>query len=420
MLKLTTALLAVALSAPALAAESGDIALRHLYAGTSSQGIAELDARPDAEARFGKGLLQFTNAIENFGRELYRYGFAVPEHMWRSLRNPMFTSVPLNPDPELLDYDKLRDILSNLTTDLDAAQKTLIEAGAAGDYVIPVDVLNVRVDIDGDGKSGDGENIGAMLGMALGITRAPRAINSAPVDPAAPPSLVIGLDRADAIWLAGYSNVIALEADFLLAHDFRGLLDTLLPHFFPKAGLLMADHLEPLKPKAQYDFISPESMILLADVIATFHTMDWPVVEGARLKNVYTRLKTITSLSRQNWQAILSETDDDRELLPGSSQRSVFGVRGITDDQIKVWLATLDTVDEVFDGKLLVPHWRFARGMDVKAYFDTATHTDPVLLYTGQDAVPYLRDGPVASEASFSELGRAFGQQWLGYAFWFN
>ncbi|MBL8592427.1 MAG: hypothetical protein JNK01_07050 [Devosia sp.] len=418
MLRLTTAMLAAALVVPAVAGEGADIALRHLYAGTASAGISELASGTDAESRFGMGLLQFVQGIERFGQGLYRHGFTVPESAWWPLRNPLLVPVPTNPTPEPLDYEKLRGILDDLSSDLDEAQKTLIEAGVAGDYVIPVDVMKVRVDIDGDGRSGEGENVGVMLGMALGITRIPGAAASS--DPDAEPSLVIGLDRADAIWLAGYSNVIALEADFLLAHDFHTLLDTALPHFFPKAGLEMSGHIEPLRPRGQYDYISPDDMLMIVDMVAAFHAMNWQVVDRDRLKNVYTRLKSITSLSRQNWQAILSETDNNQELLPNPHQRSVLGGRGITDAQIKAWLATLDTVDKVFDGKLLIPHWRFARGLDLRSYFETAGHTDPVLMFTGQDALPYLRDGPIASDASFRELWTAFGQQWLGYAFWFN
>ena len=35
------------------------------------------------------------------------------------------------------------------------------------------------------------------------------------------------------------------------------------------------------------------------------------------------------------------------------------------------------------DGELLLPHWRFDQGFDLKLYFETATETDLVMLFAG-------------------------------------
>ena len=43
-----------------------------------------------------------------------------------------------------------------------------------------------------------------------------------------------------------------------------------------------------------------------------------------------------------------------------------------------------------------------------------------VMILTGAGALPYLRDGPVASTEDFRAVQTAFGDDWLGYAFWFN
>ncbi|MBN9307714.1 MAG: hypothetical protein J0I99_12620 [Devosia sp.] len=413
MLRLVTAIVAAGLSLPVLAGEGGDIALRHLYAGTAPAGIAELGDRPDAESRFGKGLLQFAQAVQNLGQALYRHGYDLTDRV----RGPMLIRIPINPAPEPIDYEKLRAVLASLVSDLDVAQATLLQAGVAGNYVIPVDVLKVAIDIDGNGVAGEGENIGAIIGPSLGVTSVPAGSAPAAGEPAA---VVLGLDRADAIWMAGYANIVAAEAEFLLAHDFSPLLETLLPRLFPKAGLATDVLTEPTRPRGRYDYLNPNELGLIADLIAAIHTMDWPVVDRARLKSVQARLKVVTGLSRRNWQAILAETDNDHELLPGPKQSSVLGGPGITDEQVKAWLASLDIVDQMLDGKLLLPHWRFARGIDLNAYFSEATHTDPIMLLTGHDALPFLKDGPVMNDETFAAANRAFGWQWLGYAFWFN
>jgi hypothetical protein len=125
-------------------------------------------------------------------------------------------------------------------------------------------------------------------------------------------------------------------------------------------------------------------------------------------------------LSRRNWEAILAETDDRAELVPSPTQLAIVPDGRVTDEIVAAWMETLDTADRILAGELLVPHWRFKQGFDLKHYFETATHTDLVMLITGYDALPFLKDGPIASAESFAAANRVFGDQFLAYAFWFN
>lgn len=410
MLRLTTAIIAATLSLPALAGDGADITLRHLYAGTAEAGITELGARPDAESRFGKGMMEFAVAIEHLGQGLYRYGFAPT---WPGgVRTQMLVPVPVNPNPEPVDYDKFRALLSTFVTDLDVAQKTLREAGVAGDYVISLDVTKVVLDIDGDGRGGPGENIAAVVGSTLGLVRTPEQ-NIEPI--------VLGLDRADAIWLAGYANIAAAQADFLLAHDFHELFDATFHRLFPSSGLPLGNSVRGQRPPSPgYELFDSDTEIAILDAVAFIHTIDWRVIEPERLRHVRERLLTLTRLSRENLAAIQVETDNNNELLPNPSQTAAVGRMGITAEQLDAWLATLDTLEQLLEGKLLLPHWRFDRGFDLRAYFENATSTDLVMLLTGYDALPFIKDGPIADEASFGPLNLAFGSNWPGYAFWFN
>lgn len=331
---------------------------------------------------------------------------------------PLAMPVPPNPNPEPLDYDKFRAILQLLVDDMDAARDALLTAGESGDYVVPVEVLTVRIDLDGDGKGSETESIGNVLNAMFDAATVP-----GPTDPGAPaptpptpPDSTIGFDRADAIWLAGYSQVLAAQADFLLAHDFRDLFDTTFHRLFPRAGLPMQAYTRSTGSL----MLDPESDNAIADALAAIHHLNWPVADADRLKRVLARFKAITALSRRNWEAILAETDDNRELLPSPKQTGITPDAKITDAQVQAWLATLDTADLVLDGKLLIPHWRFQKGFDLKAYFETAKKTDLVMLITGYDALPFLRDGPIASPDSFREANEVFGDALIGYAFWFN
>lgn len=420
MLKRAAGLLFAMLCLPAVAGEAGDITRTHIYGGTLADGLNELRPfyeRGDMEGRFGVGLLSFTQGLEHFAQGLYRHGFAAPDG-GPMVGSPLAMPVPVNADPEPLDYDKFRSLLQRLVEDMDAARVALLAAGESGNYVVPIDLLQVRVDLDGDGTGAENETFGAGLQAMFGAVTVP-----GPTDPGAPAPetplpepVIIGFDRADAIWLAGYTHVVAAQADFLLAHDFRLFFETSFHRLFPRAGLPM----QGIANSPGMMMIDPESDGAIADAIAAIHTLNFPVSDADRLKGVLARLKEITALSRQNWDAILAETDNERELLPNPSQIGLTPDARITEAQVAAWRATLDTADQILDGTLLVPHWRFAKGVDLKAYFETARRTDLVMLITGYDALPFLRDGPVASPESFRAANEAFGDNFLGYAFWFN
>lgn len=409
-------------SGPALAGAGGDILARSLYEGPIEAGIAELAPLAEAgdqEARFGLGALRLARGIERLTQALYRHGAEQPG---RELML-MPVEAPVNPNPEALDYAKVRAILDALVADMDAARADLELAGASGDYVVKINPLGIRLDINGDGVATPEESIGGSLDGMFGET-APGV--AAPADGTAPDDktartpeqmgITVGFDRADAYWLAGYSQVVAAQADFLLAHDFSALVNAAFHRLFPRAGLPMQDY-----SKGTGSLVmDPNTDTAIADAIAVIHTLNWPVTDAARLKGVLGRLAAITAFSRKNWEAIEAETDSDAELVPSPSQAATVPGGEVTAEMVAAWRATLDTADQILSGQLLVPHWRFRQGFDLKAYFETATRTDLVMLLTGYDAVPYLKDGPVASPESFAEANRVFGDNLLGYAFWFN
>lgn len=399
--------LALATTVTGRAGEAGDITAGALYAGDLKGGLARLEtfAASDQEAKFGAGLIRFVGALEGFAQGLYRHGFAAPDG-GPMMGRPLAMPVPPNPDPEPLTYDKFRAMLQRLVDDLDAARTVLLEAGASGDYVVPIEPLRLHVDIDGDGTVSEQETIGALISTILG---------SSPSEPE-PPQVTIGFDRADAIWLAGYTQVLAAQADFLLAHDFRAMVDSSFHRIFPRAGLPMQDFMNSTGSL----MLDPQSDTAIADALAIIHGLSWAVTEPERLKGVLARLRHVTELSRENWKAILAETDDNHELVPSPRQAGLVPDARVTDEQVAAWHASLDTVDQILDGRLLLPHWRFQHGFDLRAYFETAQRTDLVMILTGYDALPFLRDGPIASAESFRALTDAFGDDWLGYAFWFN
>ena len=420
-------LLAAGLLAPlaAQASEQGEVLTSHLYAGTLQAGQAALAAGKDAgepEACFGWGLLTLAGAVEGLAQDFYRYGATTPgtDLAARILGGAMMDMpAPANPAPEALSYAALRTVLSDFRSDVAAAQTGFL-CGGAGDYVIPVDVLKARFDVNGDGTAEPGETLGAFLAPLLG------EIAGSSGDPAlqekslskgvAPvPESTVGFDAADAIWFAGYSQIVMAHLDLVLAHDFEAFFDAYLHRVFPKAGLPMQDYAQ--GGTLMFD---PDSDAGIADLVAAIHTLNFPVIDRPLLAGIPAQLKQVTALSRQNWELILAETDDNRELIPNPRQTALFDGAAVTDETVAAWRETLDVFDQILDGQLLLPHWRFKQGFDLKAWFETAERTDVVMLLTGKDALPYLRDGPIADAASFAAANAAFGDEFLLYALWFN
>jgi hypothetical protein len=432
---------ALLMTAPVVAQEATDVLTESLYRGTVVTGIeslADAVAAGEADAQLAAGMLQFVRSFELLSQALYRHGLVAPD---TGPLGPMLTTpIPINENPEPFDYEGVRGVLEEFVASLDQASDLLLASSEGiGDEVVVIDPLRFRIDIDGDGVGGDYEtlaNIFATQGM----------IDPVPMEPTTPrpeeepqvrdklsseipttttdttdetgpegEDTTIGFDRADAIWLAGYSQILASQADFLLAHDFSGFVNALFHRLFPHAGFPMQDYAE-----GGMIMMDPQTDTAIADAIAGIHTLNWPVIDSERLAGVLERAKRVTDLSRQNWEAILAETDDNRELVPSPSQTALGPEGTITQEMVDAWLATLDTVDQILAGELLIPHWRFSWGFDLNAYFTTADHTDLVMLMTGYDAIPFIKDGPIADAESFAEANRVFGDSLIGYAFWFN
>lgn len=397
-------------AAPAFAGSSGDVLRDSLYAGELQKGLQTLTplADTDPEARFGVAMFDLVIGVEHFAQTLYGHGLTPPNA--GPMTPTVMLPVPPNPNPEPWDYDGVRQMFETLVADFDTARVAFELAAGEGDYAIIIDPMRIRLDLNADGRVDPEESIARMVGLMTGSrlggtdNQAEEALKHE-----------IGFDRADAYWLAGYSDVIAAQADFLLAHDFSDFVNAVFHRFFPKANFPMQEY-----SKGGQLVMDPETDRGIADIIAAIHTISWPVTDSARLSGVLARMKAIIGYSRQNWAAILAETDDNHELLPSPGQTPPVPDAKIDDAKVAAWMATLDQADRILNGELLVPHWRFIQGFDLKAYFESAKRTDLVMLLTGYGAVPFLKDGPIASTQDFRESQEAFGTNWLGYAFWFN
>ena len=399
-----TALGICLLSASASAQDmpTADLLSGYLSRGELTKGEADFARRaPDAQNIAALGMLRFVRAVEKLGQGLHRYGLQPPNGlpMMPILRMP----VPLNPNPETLTYEKLRAVYATFANDLAAADATLQKL-PAGPVKLPVNLLAVRLDLNADGVATDAESLGSIV-ASLAMRPTARDVPARPWE--------VAFDRADTIWLRGYTHVLSAFLEFALAYDWHETYDAAAHLFFAGA-------------RASSAISAPVDMLFgrddrIADVIALVHLIHWPVAEPARLLKAREHLKAVVTLSRENWKEILAETDDDREWIPGPQQKnSAFPGLTVTQERVDGWLRALDAFDEVLDGKRLVPHWRYKAGVDFNAIFTSPRPFDLVLWITGHAAIPYLKDGPVMSKADWAQWERIFGGQFLTYALWFN
>jgi hypothetical protein len=392
----------------ASADEVNDLLTRHLYAGTLADGQHELlglvqsnDKSKAAQASAALGIVKFVISIEKLGQAFHRHGLETPQSAMIQLPI-MRLPVPPNTRPEKLDYEKFRVILRELVDGLTDAEATLASAKGA-DVKLTFDLLKVRLDVDGDGRASDYESLGV---MTQHLTRSS--------DPT-PSDMTFSFDATDVLWLRGYSQFISAVGQFFLAHDFHLTFDKTFHMFFPRAGLPLASELvQPFNPANMF------SDSALGDGVAFIHLLNWPTVEPARLADVRLRLKSMAALSRESWASARAETDNDREWLPNAKQTSAFKSLPTTDETIDGWLTALTEFEAILDGKLLLPHWRFDKGLNVKRIFEESKNFDLVLLIAGADAVPYLETGPVSSSTQWNDLMRVFQGNFLGYALWYN
>ena len=133
-----------------------------------------------------------------------------------------------------------------------------------------------------------------------------------------------------------------------------------------------------------------------------------------------TACPAMIEMSRQSWNLIEAEIGDDREWIPNPRQNNAALGLSVTERQLAAWYQVLDEAEAMLNGRRLVPHWRFEKGIDLRKFFEEPQTFDLVMLLAGAGAVPFLVDGNVASPERWTEITRAFEGSFFSYAIWFN
>ena len=370
----------------------------------------EAVAAKDPASAYAAGAGEFFTALELLAGGLHRHGFESPKSFMLPL---MQLPVPDNPSPRPLTYEEFRAILVSFRDRLEKSAATLGSVPANADIGMEVDLSRAGIDLNEDGTIAPDESFAAiMASLAHG------SIDTS----AAAPSLTFRFDRADGFWLQGYAEFLMAQADFWLAHDFRAMFDGSFHMLFPRAKLPLQDALVPPDGGMSGSIFASEWRF--ADFVSLVHLVNWPVVEPERRQAARRHLLEMIRLSREDWKAILAETDNDREWLPGPQQKGANPLTGLEvgQEQVTAWLATLTMAEDLLEGRVLLPHFRITgKGINMKRFFDEPKPFDLVLSITGPGIAPYLESGKILTSDDFDQIRREFGGAgFLTFALWFN
>lgn len=322
-----------------------------------------LESRPkDDEARFGLGIAQFLLAAERMSHSLRGPNGFKTRILSQLADRP--TDRPSKLPPEA--YPILRALIDRFGKDVRAAEATLAEISNA-EVKLRLHVGRIRFDLDGDGKTTPNETLLRAVSQ-LGVRI--RGANQQE-------DLIVVFDQADVHWFRGQCHGLMAVCDFLLAHDWRKMLDQL---YFT----------------ATLDGTSRSSSV---DAVAVIHLIDWPVREPKRMQSALEHLEAMVRRFRQVHDAAEAETDDDHEWIASPNQVATLSGKSISPDMFTRRRAFLGEVDQLLAGKRLLPlvrhyaNYKQKRGVNVRRVFTEPRRFDLILWIQGTAAEPYLEEG---------------------------
>lgn len=388
------------------------LAEQYLTSGQLAAGETALKAQlakspEDDEARFGLGVVQFFLSFEHLGGSLYKFGLRT-EGAFRGGPAPIRELLPQNPKPETISYDDVRRMLQTWVDDLKQAEKTL-SAVKDPNVKLPLHVGLIKVDLFGIGKP---MNAAFLMGRFGG-----------PEQQQAAEKFVIGFDRGDADWLAGYCNFLCAWGEVMLAIDGQEIFNCTAHLFFEKVETPYPFLLE--GPR-NFDSLRRFNRPLISDILAFIHLWRFELKEPKRMQAALVHLEDMQLHAKSMWKYYLAETDDENEWIPNPKQTGVLQIK-VSQEMVNTWLAVLDETGLVLQGKKLIPFWRGkpgTQGVNLRRVFTEPRIIDPFLWAQGTAAAPYLEQGPITDFASPEMLGRINGTfggvRFFTMAFWFN
>ena len=369
-------------------------------------GLARVEARlaalpaPTPDDLFALGGVQFLRAIEISFQDRWRQGMTDRTGIMPLLRLPMED----NPNPAAFDPAAVVGVFIHTGDKLAEAKATLTRIPDKAAVDLRIDLDDLWLDINANTTRDPGEGIADILGPALFGGDSATHLPS------------VHFDIADAAWLAAYADLLMTFCDLARAYDPTEPLTRIIAAHDRMAAL------GPLTPDPIFgsggdDPARLDGIDLAAVIIATLNQQP----DKARMASARQHLLAMIAENRLFWDRVATETDDDHEWLPNDNQRSALGL-DLPKGTGPAWLAVLDDLEAVLNGKLLMPFWRAGppAGINMRKFFEHPAPIDLAGWIQGWAVVPYLEKGNVVNSAASDAFDRMVQGQTMLFTLYLN
>lgn len=354
----------------------------------ATNGLAAADSALTArqqtpETAFQLGGVRFLRAFEAMLQVRYEsYAGDVP--FLPFMRTPLPGNPSAKLDPAFLEKAMTR-ALAHLR-EADAALRPAVD----GEFATELPLDAVWLDIDRDGKRAEWESLRALLGE-MGAQADWESFDGK-----------IRFDTADAEWLAAYVHLAAGMSELVLSLDPTPAIKTVYEGRLKLEQAGATAMTDPVMGMVDTDFIDQAAAVLLV--------MDGKP-DAARTRQALAHFAGMIAHNRKFWPEMMAETDNDHEWLPNPQQTSPFGI-AITPEVAQSWQAVLVDIEDLLEGRTLIPYWRAPPsadgitgvGVNLKKMLTDPGDMNIVLLLQGAAVAPYLEKGKLAQMAAWDQF----------------
>ncbi len=368
-------------------------ATAQISAEIAATGIAPTAARlaalpdPTPADRFALGGLRFLGAIEAALQTRWTHGIGANRSELPVLRLP----IPRNPAPEPYTAAAVVSLFTGVQAGMVATRAALAPLGEE-EFGLDIRLGDLWFDINRNGARDRGEGVIEVAGLALtGADIARRA-------PTAIADVTVRFDRADADWLAAYSEFLSGAVTLMLAFDPAQAIEQVLA---AKSDFARFRDDQPM-PSA-LDQIFGEQADGLMMIWRALETQPDPAMTRAARDH----LIAMIGHNRAFWARVEAETDDAAEWIPNDRQRAALGFDMPAGTGAR-WQAVLDDAEELLTGRLLIPHWRFGSvaGINMARMFEDPAPVDVAGWIHGAGLIRWAEAGTRVTAESWAEFDR--------------
>ncbi|TRW98363.1 hypothetical protein FNJ84_06180 [Paracoccus sp. M683] len=354
--------------------------------------LQHLRARPPGPDRdMALAATGFLTAIQSGYQSRWQYGNTSPAGGSMLFSLPVIdTTLPPNPDPQPMPDTLINGIMGYLAGAMPGIRDEMPQDAGDGALVLRLDDLW----FDGtlNGERDPGEDLRDLLFLPL---------------PDGTPG-EIRFDAADLYWLRAYTHMVEGMAQAVLAFDPQPEVAAVM-----QLRRALADQQETQAPESPEDFDALMQKDMFERPVDTAwiilqtlrHQPDAALIDAARAN-----FRAMIAANRDFWQAVATETDNDREWIPNDTQKAVLGFE-LPPGTGTTWLAVLDQADMILTGERLIPHWRFGPGygIDLGKWLDAPVPVDLLAWMQGSQAMTYAREGEVLDGTAWRQFNQMFG-----------